>query len=401
MIFTVQNLWPSEPVPKTLLLNDVLAIARNNNPEIIAAEKKWRSMEARVGSESGWDRTTFSYETMYSNRERVIGVSQDIPFPGKLTLKGNIARREAFMSRESGQAKVNQITAQVKSAYAMLFLAHKSIEIYNQNADLMRRFAKVAESKYVVGKAGQVDVLKAQVELSKSLNMILTLEQEKETSQAMLNILLNQDPEQELGAPEEPKIMDIDWDYKKFSQIAVENRPELQGMSHHVHHSKAALTYARYDYLPDFMVQLKRRSADNPDMDGSNEFMVAAKIPLWFGKNIAQSNEAKYEAEMGLAEYQTMRNMTLWTVKDLLVKVKAAERLIKLYRTSVIPQTENALKITQTAYQSDRASFLDLIDVQRNLVQFQLEHYQHLADYTKMIAELEQVLGKPLTEVIK
>ena len=113
------------------------------------------------------------------------------------------------------------------------------------------------------------------------------------------------------------------------------------------------------------------------------------------------ADAAQHERTMSEAQFETMKNMTLWNLKDLLVKVQAAERLIQLYRTSVIPQAENALKVTQAAYQSDRAGFLDLIDVQRNLVQFKLEHYQHLADYRKNLAELEQIVGQPFSEVSK
>lgn len=392
---------PAQGAQEILSLKDVLETARLKNPEISAARSKWMAARAKAGLESGYDRTSVFYETMYKGRERVVGIAQDIPFPGKLSFRGAVARREASMLEQASKAKETDVIARTKSAFAMLFLAHKSIEIYKQNVDLMRQFAKVAESKYSVGKASQVDVLKAQVELSRMLNMLVTLEREKETAQAMLNILLNQDPEQPLGIPEEPHLRDLNLDYRRLSQAALLNRPELLEAHHHVRHSKAALRSARFDYLPDFMIQLRRRSADDPEMDGSNEFMVGAKLPLWFGSARSAASQAKFDANVGEAEYQAERNMTLWKIKDLLVKVQAAERLVNLYRTSVIPQAENALRVSRAAYQSDRASFLDLIDIQRNWVQFRLEHYQHLADYERLLAELEQVVGMPLMEVAK
>src|SRR5206468_4329273 len=107
---------------------------------------------------------------------------------------------------------------------------------------------------------------------------------------------------------------------------------------------------------------------------------------------------ARMEKEMSEAEFQIMRNNTLWAVKDLLVKVQTAERLIRLYRADVLPQAENALRISQKAYQSDRIGFLDLLDVQKSLLQFKLEHYGHLADYQSRLAELEQAVGKNLEE---
>ena len=401
LAFSAQALRAESPAPQKLPLKEVLEAALSRNPEIEALRKKNQASGAKITSESGYDRTKIFYESMYSGRERTVGVSQDIPFPGKLSLKGAIARRESDMAEQALKAKELEIASKVRSAYALLFLSRRSIEISEENADLVRRFAKVAESKYSVGKASQLDVLKAQVELSKISNALVTLEQDKETAQATLNVLLNQDPEQPLGLPNEPKVQDLALEYRQLSQAALANRPELLESRHHVRHSKAVTRSARFDLLPDFMVLARRRSADNPEMDGSSDFMVGASLPLWLGKPWAASRTARLEEEESEAEYQAMKNMTLWSVKDLLVKVQAARRLVELYRTSVIPQAQNALNVAQAAYQSDRGTFLDLIDIQRNLLQFRLEHYQHLAEYEISLAELERIVGIPLSEVSK
>ena len=399
LIFASMNLWAMDGARSSILsLNETVELARKNNPEILAARKKWEAMKSRTSSEKGYDKTGVFYQSMYSGRERSIGVSQDIPFPGKLHTKGKIAEKEALMEEEAYHAMENEVVAKVKSAYAELFFAHKSIEIFNQNTDLMRHFSKAAESKYSVGKASQVDVLKAQVELSKMLTMLVTLEQEKETAQVMLNILLNRNPEDPLGVPEEPRLANFNWSYQTLKETALVNRPELLQSTHHLHHSRILLRSAWLEYLPDFMAEYSQRKADNPEMDNTADFRIGVSVPLWFTKQKGMTDAARREKERSEAEFETMRNMTLWKVKELLVKVQTAQRLIQLYRTSVIPQAENALKVSESAYQSDRISFLDLVDIQRNLLQFKLEHYQHLADYETTLAELERAVGKSLTE---
>ena len=107
-------------------------------------------------------------------------------------------------------------------------------------------------------------------------------------------------------------------------------------------------------------------------------------------------DSAKLEKEQSDAEYQSMVNMTLFNLKDLSGKVQTAERLLDLYKTSVIPQAEQALKVAESAYQSDKVGFLDLVDAQRNLLQFRLEHYQHLTEREQWRSELEKILGKDL-----
>ncbi len=383
----------------SLTLEEVLDVAQKNNPEIRAAQKKWNAAQARISIEKTWDKPQISYERMYSGDEKLIGISQEFPFPGKLSLKGKVASKEAVMAEQGYLAKEREVRSKVKSAYAMYFLTVKSIEIFQKNAELMRHFAKVSESKYSVGKVSQTDVLRAQIELSKMLNMLVTLNQEKETAQAMLNTLLNRRPQNPLGVPQEIQIKRFDQSLEDLQNMALTTRPELLESKTAVERSQKALTSSKFEYLPDIMAQYKRRQAMSPELDNTSDVMVGLTVPLWFWKQKSMVQMAEADKEMSDAEYQTMQNMTLFGVKDLLVKAQTAERLVDLYRTSVLPQAEQALTVSDSAYQADRISFLELIDVQRNLLQFQVEHYQHLAEYEQWSAELERIIGKDLWEV--
>lgn len=386
------------PSTNTLTLVQTLETAQKNNPEIRAAKKRWAAARAKIRVEKTLEKPQISYERMYSGDEKLLGISQEFPFPGKLSLKGQVASKEAEMMEQGYRSKEREIQTQVKSAYAMHFLSVKSIQIFDENVELMRRFAKVTESKYSVGKVSQAEVLRAQIELSKMMNMLVTLNQEKETSQAMLNTLLSLPPQNPIGAPQEPNIRRVRESLEDLQEKALANRPELLASKTAIERSGKAITSSRLEYLPDIMAQYKTRQAMNPEMDNTNDIMVGLTVPLWFWKQNSMVKMAKADKEMNEAEYQAMKNMTLFGVTDLLIKVKTSERLVDLYRTSVIPQAEQALKISETAYQSDKMSFLELIDVQRNLLQFRIEHYQHLAEYEQRAAELERVVGKDLWE---
>ncbi|OGR83498.1 MAG: hypothetical protein A2902_07310 [Elusimicrobia bacterium RIFCSPLOWO2_01_FULL_64_13] len=381
-----------------LTLEEALETARRNNPEIRAAGKRRDARRAAIPSRRTWEDPRISYERMYSGREKLLGVSQEIPFPGKLYLKGRIAALDAAVAGQDYLAKELEVRSKVKSAYAMYFLAVKSIDILEENVELMRRFSKVAESKYSVGKVSQTDVLRAQIELSKMLNMMVTLNQEKETSQAMLNQLFNRAPQEPLGPPEEPKIRRFGQSLAQLEDMALAGRPELLGTRAAAERSRKALISGRMEYLPDFMAQVRSRQAEDPAMDGTSDAMIGMTVPLWFWKQKSMADTARADRDMAEAELDAAKNMTRFGVKDSLVKVRTAERLADLYRTSVIPQAEQALEVSEASYRSDRTSFLELIDVQRTLLQFRMEHYQHLADYERWLADLERLLGRDLGE---
>ncbi|MBK8576497.1 MAG: TolC family protein [Elusimicrobia bacterium] len=398
-----EGVWGGETNVSPLSLATVMEVVQRDNPEIKAARERWRSFAARVAQSATPDKPRLEFERMYSPRgknvwtdaeEKNIVISQEIPFPTTLYYASRRARQEAEEAEAGFQAKELDVLSRAKRAYSMLYLSHHAIQIFKENADLMGQFSKVAEARYAAGKATQSDALKAQVELSKMLNELVSLQQEKEINAAMLNTLLNRSPESPLGIPQEPNPQTLALSLAQLEAQAVESRPDLRGAALAVEKSRTQVTLGRSDYLPDLMLQYRRR--DMADGMDSHDAMVGFTLPLWFWKQGARVREARAERDMALAEYQSMKNMTHFDVKSLLVKVQTSHRLAELYQTSVLPQAEHALNVTSAAYRADKMSFLELLDAVRSLLQFRLEYYEHLSQYEQFKAELERVVGVDL-----
>jgi len=399
---TTPNLFEKSKDKSTvpvLRLQEVLEGAKNNNPEILVAKKKWEEEKAKVWSNTLPDpQIGVEY---WGKNETWYDISQEVPFPGKMSLKRKAQRHEAKRQWELYEAKQKEILQKVKAAYYGYFLAWRQIEIFEDSVDFLKHFATVAESKYSVNKASQAEVLKAQVEYSKALNELITFGQEKETMQAELNALLDLAPDAALGRPAEPSLPKVDLQYKELEEIALELRPELDAARHHVDHMKAEQWSARSEFLPNAMLQYSRRTFDSEDMQDDNIVMVKFNVPvLWFWRQGSLVKAAKKAKEGADAELRSMETMTRAEVKTFLVKVQTARRLVELYRTSVIPQSETALKVSLSGYEAGTAGFLDLVDSERSWLEFQkfqMEYYQYLAQYWTYLAALERLIGKDLT----
>lgn len=386
-----------------ITLNQVLELAERDNPEILAARKRWAAFQRRVAQAATPDKPRLDIERMYvpsgksvlnEADEKSLAITQEIPFPTTLYLRRGAAAKEAAMAEQSYRAKVRDVLARTRSAYAMLYLAHKSLDIINENIDLMRRFSKVAESKYTAGHASQSDALKAQVELTKMLNMGVMLAQDKETAAAMLSALLNRDAREPLGLPAEPALPEPEQSLESVSALAMAERPELKEALLNVERAGKSLAIARSEYLPDLMLQYRQR---NDSMRGrTHDAALGLSLPLWFWKPAAMAAEAKAEREMAEAELEGMKVMTSAEVKTAWVRAQTARRLADIYRTSVLPQADQAIRVAEAGYQANKTSFLDLLDAQRSLLNFRVEYYQFLADYEQRTAELERVVGRGL-----
>lgn len=387
----------------TLTLQQVLETAERDNPEILAARKRWQAVQKRVIQAATPDKPRLDIERMYAPSgksvltgadEKNIAVTQEIPFPSTLYLRRGVAAKQAAMAEQAYLAKLREVLARVRSTYSMLYLSQRSLEIFNENIELMRHFAKVAESKYTAGHASQTDALKAQVELTKMLNMSVILNQDKESAQAMLNAALGREARSPLGPSVEPDSSTLTLGLEDLEGMALAERPELREASLGAEHAGKSLSLARSEFLPDLMLQYRRRS--DPMRGVTRDGVVGFSLPLWFWKPAAMVSEAKAEKEMAEAELETMRLMTLSELRSAFVRVQTAGRLAEIYRTSVLPQGEAALKVAEAGYQAEKSSFLDLLDAQRSLLNFRIEYYQYLSEYQQRLAALERAVGRRL-----
>ncbi|MBI5309105.1 MAG: TolC family protein [Planctomycetes bacterium] len=122
-------------------LNRLIQEALEHNPEIIAAQKRVNAAKARISQARSLDDPTIragSYDMSNSPinvngqtemLQQRYGVSQKIPFPGKLRLRGEVATEETNMTEKEFQAKILEITAVVKSAFYELYYINSAIDV--------------------------------------------------------------------------------------------------------------------------------------------------------------------------------------------------------------------------------------------------------------------------------
>ncbi len=394
----------------------VVEEALKKNPELQAAKLRWEASKERIPQARALDDPTLGVtyfgeqvQTRVGEKQASVMASQKIPFFGKLRLKGEVAAKKAKVFEETFRTQEREIIAKAKSAFYDLYWVHKSMGLEEENKELLRRFVKIAEIKYATGKATQQDVLKAQVELSKIVNELITLEQLKETAKARINVLLNRRPETLLGNPEEINITELTVSLEDLYQRAKEISPELGMQKHKIERDKAAYALAKKQYFPDFTFGLNYTfindmpssvmSSPVGESRDSYTGTLSINIPIFQKRKYdAGVREANARLKSSEKTYENMENMTLFNVKDLHFKVQTAERLVKLYKDSIIPQAKQSLKAAEIGYQTGQVDFLNLIDSQRVLLGFKLANYRAVADFGINVAELEKVIG---TELIR
>ncbi|MBZ5553621.1 MAG: TolC family protein [Acidobacteriia bacterium] len=399
---------PPTPEP-ILLLEDLIAEALTNNPEIQAAERmvdakraispQQRTLPDPVIS-GGWMGNIvppFSIQTGDPSSARVLSLSQEIPFPGKLALRGRIADTEADAERWSYERSKHAVISNLKQTYYELAFIEKSIQTVEKDKDLLEKLAKIAEARYSVGKGMQQDVIRAQVEISRLLERLTLLEQRRGVAQSMLCSLLNRPPDGPLGIPAEVTKTEVSYSLSELEGIAEAHAPDLKSQEREIDKSQLALNLAKKEYYPDFGVGFTYFNRPQlPEMYGVN---FTAKVPLYFWKKQRYGVE---EAASGVMsekkKAEAVRANLFFRVKDQYLAMKASERLMDLYSKAIVPQSTLALDSSLSGYQVGNIDFLSMLSNFLTVLDYELNYYDSLTNYQKAVARLEEVLGASLSK---
>jgi outer membrane protein, heavy metal efflux system len=398
-----------EPQSKPLNINQIIEEALNKNPDVLAAKSRWEVLKERPLQAGSLDDPTVGLAILnlptdsFNFRDedmtmKEISVTQRLPFPGKRGLRTEIAQKEAEAAFHDYEEAKNKVSRDIKVAYYELFYVNKAIEVTEKNRELLKLFNKIAETKYSVGEGIQLDVLKSQVEVSKMIDELIMLSQNKRLWKSKINILLYRPPFSPLGDPEEVKFERFSASPDVLQAAAVANRPLLQSMKRSIEKNQVGLKMAEKDYYPDFDLKLAYGQRDEGPMGKRSDLvsaMVTFNIPLWYknkqGKKVV---ETQREIQATHDQLAALTSEITFTISEKLTEMERFEKQIELLKTGIIPQAAFSLDSAINAYRVNKVDFMALLDNLTTLFKYEIQYYRLLTDHRKNISEMESAVGK-------
>ncbi len=391
--------------PPSLQLDDVIAEALEHNPDIAAMARNFDVMTARVPQAKAWPEPMLEVGSMGSivpfdvqngdpSSGRIVTVTQEIMWPGKLALMGKMAGSEAEAEWWAFEQSRRMVVADVKAVYFDLAYLAKAIETVTKNRLLMERVTKIAEARYVVGKGVQQDLLKAQLEVTRMTEMLTMLEQRQASAAARLNVLMYRNPDSPLGAPADIVRRPIDFTLDLLNEMA-QASPILKQQRSRIDKEQYALRLAEKQFYPDMSVAYTY--VNRPGMPEMHGVMFGVKLPLYFWQ---KQRPAVAEASSAMAaerkRLESAQALLFFKIKDAYLMALTSEKLADLYASATIPQATLTLESGIAAYETGGIDFLMLLDDLKTLFTYELGYYEQLANLEKAIAMLEPLVGRPL-----
>ncbi|RFC36500.1 MAG: Outer membrane protein TolC [Candidatus Nitrotoga sp. LAW] len=388
----------------------MIAEALENNPEIQAALREREAARQRISPAGALDDPMLEVGVINAplasspfNREdmtmKMIGLSQNLPYPGKRSLRQDVAAKDAEAVDYGYQETVNRITRGIKTAYIDLGLTLEITKLVKKNKLILEQFLRIAEGRYEVGQGSQADVLKAQTQVSRMTDELLKLAREQPTIEAELIRMLGRSANVAAPVPEPPQLREETLNLELLRETALRQRPQLLALQSLIARNDKALELARKAYYPDFNVRLSYGQRNNM-LDGASRsdmvtMTMGVNLPIWRDSKLSpRVAESRAMSDQALSMYQAQRNEIAAGLRQQVAMAEQNLKSARLYQTAILPQARLTVESALAAYKVNRVDFLTLLDSQMTVFNYEISLVTAMASYNKALAEIDLLTGK-------
>jgi len=407
-----QSNSPVAPVPSRAgtPLEELLREAEASNPQIRAAKQAWDAAKLAPSQVSVLPDPQFQLQHLsvgsprpfagYTNSDFAyvgIGVSQEIPYPGKLRLRGDIARREADVARESYEAVRRWVRADLKEAYLQLAYHVEALQALQVNAQLLQQLEQAAQVRYRSGLGNQQEVLRAQLEQTRLLAEVTQHDLETAKLQIHLKQLLNRSPSFSDVNPATISETRLEASYFDLLAAARGQNPEIAAAERMIETQQLRVDLARKDFYPDFSLQYMWQRTDPTRFRAYYMLTFGVRIPIYKGR---KQQPALAQAQTDLLRSRSeLDSQSLEVAAELGNQYATAQQttdLLRIYRDGLLPQARAQAEAGLAAYQNNRLEFSLVLDASLEIPRLDREYWQIIADHETAVARIEEITGLSL-----
>lgn len=388
-------------------LDRYLQEAAQNNPELQAQVYEYRSIleqAPQVGTLPDPE-VMFMYfanPRNYSNplSRMTLSASQRFPWFGTLNTAEKRVQNLARAQLEEVINTRNRLFRDIKEVWFRIYEINHHIKVFRENLELLSMLESTVDILYETGEASQVDLIRLQIEKDKIHTRIEQMEDKLIPHQVEFNTLLNRNPQAEIDMPMPMETASLSQSPDKILAMIQAQNPRLSRLDYNKQAAEYALEEARLSGLPSFGVGIEAMAPNYmymPLMPGDRTALVAklsVKVPLYRNKYNAQQREVRLDIRSIEAQQTKIGNRLLADAEKRLQQYRDAQYRIDLYEDQLMPKTRRALEIAIESYSTEVGNFEELIQLQRQILDYEMGLNTAYVERNIAVAELEYLYGR-------
>ena len=393
-------------------LKDLLNEAEQNNPQIATARHGWESAKQIPSQVSTLPDPQFTVQQLsvgsprpfagYTNSDFAyfgLGVSQDFPYPGKLRLRGKMAKRDADVVQQQYESVRRAILAGIKEAYFQLSYLSKTLGILESDGELLQQVEKAADARYRSGMGNQHDLLQAQLERTKLLREITMHHLEVAKTQAQIKQLLNRSQSSPDIEPADLPETLLAYTFDELLAATKDGNSDISGAHKMVEKQSVQVEIAHKDFYPDFNLQYMWQRTDPTQYRAYYMLTFNVRVPIYRSrKQRPELAQAEADLSRSRSEAESQTEQVAFDLRTAYDTAQKNAEVLKIYREGLLPQARAEFEAGVAAYQNNRQDFQSLLTSFLDVLQLDEEYWQSAAERETALARIEQLTGLSLRE---
>ena len=393
-------------------LDDLIHFAKESSPSLAAVKFQIKADESRIKINSNLPDPLISFGvtnlpinsfsfTQEAMTGKMISVTQAIPFPGKLSTMEELNEFDKTISTNQYRENENNISLLMKRLYFQLYYSKKEYEVIQNKKELFSALAEVLNSRFQNSLASQKDVIMNDYQISVAEDKLIAINSDQQNILSNISVLTEK----------EIKISEIDFseinqlEQFDLTNISLEANPSINKLKSMINKSAKKIELTDYNYYPDFKLTVQYNQRDiisktNTNLNDFISFIVGFNLPINFGGRIDAATE---ESEYTQKYFEQNENAVR---QDLSIKLQTAEENYKslkkrltLINNELIEKAELNYNTTLSAYQTDKASFNDVVASINFLFDEKLKRDKIITELNKTISEIIYLTGYEFKEI--
>ncbi|SEI88036.1 Outer membrane protein TolC [Propionispira arboris] len=390
-----------------LSLDEAVAMALNQNPQIKIAAKGEEKAAANLNAAKGANGFSISASSKFSisdGADQIYtngnsnGITASMPLytGGKNELNID-SKKDAITTSELNTARTQEnIVLDTIKAYYDILEAKKTVDVDQESVDNYQAHLTNVQQLYAAGSKARVEVLRSDVELSNARQTLIKAQNSYDIAVSTLKNIIKMDRDEPLSLTDDFSYRVFDKDLYSCLDYAMVNRKDLQAAKLAVSVAERDIDIAAADKKPQVDVSVST-SWDKQVLPSSSDYNYTAGVSAsWnlFDSNVTNSNikAAKVAVEEATLELEKEQDDVDLAVRQAYLNMKEAEKRFTS-TANAIKQAQEDNYIANEKYKAGEGLMLDIIDAQLALSTAQLNYISAQYDYARYKATLENVMG--------
>jgi cobalt-zinc-cadmium efflux system outer membrane protein len=387
---------------RTFDLDRIIDLALERNPMIEGAQSVIQQNEGSQIQAGAYPNPTIVAQTADATiqdprngdriTERGVMVNQTVEWPGM-----RAARQHAADAGLAGatvgleEAKLNLI-AEVKQAFYELLLAERTVDLLQQNLEIVQEVARIVRARVRSGEGPQFEAVKADVEVLKAKQEMTKAKNAVRVKLVGLDTLTAGALGPRYKVQGDFRSLRDRLDPEQMAARDLSQHPLLKRQGKLVEQAELTVTKERQGRVPNVTLfgGYAREIGREAVMAG-----VSLPTPLWYRQQghiaTALGTQRKEEAELIRAKNDLAR-----AINQHAREAETAQEQILVYEEGLLKEAQEALRIAQLSFRQGASSLLDVLDAQRVQRQIAVDYNQARFELSLALTRFERAVGGPL-----